>query len=347
MSIFFQSIEELQFSQKKIAVITDDNVERLYGDRILSHLRYKEAALFSFTNGEKYKNRAAKEEIENAMMEKGYGKDCLIIGLGGGVVTDLAGFIASTFCRGVPLVLLPTTLTAMVDAAIGGKNGINTPFGKNLIGTIYFAERTVIDSSFLSSLPLHELRNGLVEMLKHGLVADEAFFNFLVNNAEDIWEKNILQEAIERGIAIKQAIVQKDPNEAGLRRILNFGHTIGHAIEQNLEFTISHGEAVALGILAESRLSAALKFLPEKQSEAIMDGLDRLQLPIRTDLRLDVEKLESAMALDKKSSLGAPRFVLLESIGKAKSFDGQYCQTVDAKVLRETLTWLFDALRSR
>lgn len=350
VKIEFNQLESLQLLPKKIAVITDHTVEKLYGDRLVANLQAqrKEVCVFSFPPGEQHKNRTTKENIENSMMQNGCGRDCLVIGFGGGVVTDLAGFIAATYCRGVPLVLIPTTLTAMVDASIGGKTGVNSPFGKNLIGSFYLPQQTLVDLSFLSTLPLQELKNGIIEMLKHGLIADKRYFNFLVEHAVSIIElqQHALTSAVTRAIEIKQRIVKQDPHEKGKRRLLNFGHTVGHAIEQHLKYAISHGEAVTLGILAESQLSTSLGLLSKKNNEQIREALKQFQFTFKLNHKLEPAALISAMGLDKKGLEGNPRFVLLETIGKAKKCDGHYCEAVDKPTLLRTLQWLEDVVRS-
>lgn len=350
MKVEYNHLENLQFLQKKVAIVTDHTVAKLYGNRLLAQLKEqnKDACLFSFPAGEEHKTRGTKENIENAMMQNGFGRDCLVIGLGGGVVTDLAGFIAATYCRGVPLVLIPTTLTAMVDASIGGKTGVNASFGKNLIGSFYLPQQILVDLSFLTSLPAQELKNGIIEMLKLGLIIDRAYFRFLAENSESIirLQFDALHYAVASAIEIKQRIVKQDPYEKGRRKLLNYGHTIGHAIEQNLGYTISHGEAVTLGILAESHLSTSLGFLSKKSSELISKALNRYQFSLRLSHKLEPEELLSAMSLDKKGLEGRPRFVLLEAIGKAKKCEGHYCEFVDSHTLFQTLRWLSDAVRS-
>lgn len=293
----------------RYALITDHTVEKLY-----SHLF--PFPCFSFPAGEKHKTRETKARLEDQLLEAGFSRETTLIGLGGGVVTDLAGFLASTFCRGVPLVLVPTTLLAMVDAAIGGKNGVNTPLGKNMIGTFYLPEKTVIDPQFLKTLPEKELWNGRVEMLKAGLIADPDLFAF---------------PDMEHAIEVKRKIVFADPHEKGERRLLNFGHTIGHALEKLSDYEMAHGEAVATGIVLESRLAYALGVLDHSSLEQIEAAFPPASLSYAP------ERLMQAMQLDKKSTKGTPRFVLLEKIGKPLTCGGEYCASVPEPTLFRVL----------
>lgn len=293
----------------KYALITDTTVEKLYRDLF-------PYPTFSFPAGEKYKTRETKALLEDRLLKAGFARDTTLIGLGGGVVTDMAGFIAATFCRGVPLVLIPTTLLAMVDASIGGKNGVNTPLGKNMVGTFYPPKKVVIDSQFLKTLPEKEMWNGQVEILKAGLVANPQLFH---------------APNLERAIEVKRELVFSDPHEKGKRRILNFGHTIGHALELLSDFQLCHGEAVATGIVLESRLSHAMGILDSDSLESI----EAVFPPVA--LTFQPEKIIEAMRLDKKSAEGLSRFILLEKIGQPRQFEGEYCAPVPESILYEVL----------
>jgi 3-dehydroquinate synthase len=309
----------------KYALITDSTVEELYGKALYSYLmelRY-DVQIFSFPAGEGSKTRKTKEKLEDQLLSAGYGRDTTIIALGGGVVTDLAGFLASTFCRGVPLILIPTTLLGMVDAAIGGKTGVNTEHGKNMIGSFYFPEMLVIDPVFLKTLPEKEMFNGTIEMLKAGLIADAEFFEKFSNIP--------IGEAIHRSIEIKRRIVAQDLQETGLRRILNLGHTIGHAIETLSHYEISHGEAVAAGIVLEAQIGYELGILKASAFEKI----SRRFPPV--SFNFDPEKLLSILCTDKKASRRRPRFVFLKDIGVPLDYDGDYCQEVAPELITQVL----------
>lgn len=263
--------------------------------------------------------------IEDTLFQKGFGKDTLLLAMGGGVTTDLAGFVAATFCRGVPHINIPTTLLGMVDASIGGKTGVNHPLGKNLIGAFHPPKAVYVNLTLLDTLPEKQWRMGWVEMVKHGLIASSKHFASIEGGDK-------LKNLIEESISIKMAIVEQDPNEKGMRRLLNFGHTFGHAIEWASNYTLSHGEAVLMGILAESHLSHRLGYL----RDVSLKRIEKLLLPYRVDLPHD-DLILSALSKDKKGLLQKPRFVLLEEIGKPLSFGGDYCQKVEPDFAMESL----------
>ncbi len=243
----------------KIAIITNDKLSALYGEKFQKALlRYNlETHLLVFKDGEQHKSRQTKEYLEDLMFEQSLGRDTCIVALGGGVVLDMGGYVAATYCRGIPLVMIPTSLLAMVDACIGGKTGVNVPSGKNLVGCIYQPKKIYIDSKFLSTLPLDERRNGIVEMIKHGVIADLTFFEFLETHTDQLLALNpeFIDQVILQSCLIKKEIVEQDEREIGKRRLLNFGHTIGHALEKLHHYLLPHGEAVAIGMLVESYLA--------------------------------------------------------------------------------------------
>ncbi|NGX61105.1 MAG: 3-dehydroquinate synthase [Chlamydiae bacterium] len=324
---------------KRVAIVTDTTVEKLVGKGIERELKEEgvEVALLSFPPGEREKSRARKEALEDALMERGWGRDVLVLGIGGGVVTDLAGFLAATYCRGVPLALIPTTLLGMVDAAIGGKVGVNTPFGKNLIGAYYPPTSIFVDPDLLSTLPEEEIRNGKTEMWKYGLIASKALLDRL--------EKGALYEEIATCIAIKQEIVKKDARDSGLRRILNFGHTLGHAIETVSDYQISHGEAIAMGMIGEAYLSYELGYLARSEVDWIHELFRKegfsLKLP-----PFDPSAFFATLHRDKKGEGKKARFVLLEELGHVAPFDGEYCRFIEQPLLQKTLDWMYDQLET-
>lgn len=335
--------KELQQTASLFALFCDDNVAALFGNKWAANLQNfgLNVTLFTFPSGEKEKCREKKEELENLLFSQKFGRDVCIIALGGGVATDLIGFLASTYCRGVSLILVPTTLLAMVDAAIGGKTGVNTRFGKNLIGTFYPAEKILIDPAILSSLPPSEWTNGLAEVIKYALIRSSNLFDALKKwNPQD---QSYLEKIIQECIAIKAQIVEKDYEEkAGVRRILNFGHTIAHALELLENYRLSHGEAVAIGMLAESYISMKMGLIPDSLFMEIEKMIKSFPFALRISSTITLDHLSSALALDKKASKGAVRFVLLDKIGACNPFDGEYCSEVPTEILNQALTWTID-----
>lgn len=288
----------------KYALITDCNVGKLYGDTLyqkLKELGYP-IELYSFPVGETYKNRETKQSLEDQLLRDGYRRDTVLIALGGGVVTDLVGFLASTFCRGVPFIAIPTTLLAMIDATVGGKTGINTVHGKNMIGAFYEPEHVILNLSYLNSLPQEEWFNGKVEMLKIGMVADRDFFYR--------FSTFTLEEAIKKSRQLKEEIVFRDPFEkTSIRQLLNLGHTLGHAIETASNYRVCHGLAVATGLVLEARISYEMGLLPF----SILEIIEKT-FPI-IDTSYCVESVLEALSYDKKSYQGNVHFVLLKDIG--------------------------------
>lgn len=343
-------IEHLRAFGPRIAVIADDVIAGLYGKHLEEKLSESgfEVLLLTFPSGEEHKIRSTKERLEDSLLERGFGRDTSLIAIGGGVSTDLAGYIAATYCRGIPLIMIPTSLLGMVDACIGGKTGVNVPAGKNMIGAIYHPEKILIDPTFLQSLPLRELKNGIVEMIKHGLIADENHFDFLEKHSRELLalKAPYLEKAIWESILIKKAIAEKDEREVGPRFLLNFGHTVGHALEVVTAFKMPHGEAVAIGIVAESHLSLQLGHLSKNSYERIHEIFASYEIPLEI-LALSPADVYLAMKLDKKAVENRPRFALLKGIGRPYVEGDDYCIHVDERLVRETLNWMCHALRRR
>jgi 3-dehydroquinate synthase len=343
----FQS-QYLNSLASRFAIITDDKVAPLYGEQLQEDLASSgmEVYLYSFPNGEQYKTRATKELLENQLFEKGLGRDTCVIALGGGVVTDIAGYLAATYCRGIPLVMIPTSLLGMVDASIGGKTGVNAPYGKNMLGCIYQPKKVVIDLSTLKSLPKKELANGVVEMIKHGLIADCKLFEDLEKHSDQLLalDSAVVGKTIFESCRIKKDIVEQDEKEKGKRHLLNFGHTVGHALERLTDYSLSHGEAVAIGLLVESYFSLKLEAFDQNSFDRIKKILIRYGLPLQLPSRLSIPAILDAMALDKKSLRGQPRFVMIDAIGSPKIYDSSCCSHVEESLIENALQWMNDDL---
>jgi len=327
-------IAERNLGRRRLALITDDTVSRLYHAwraggqspwRGAGEIAAPEPdAELAVPAGESSKTRERWAELSDALLERGFGRDSGILALGGGVVGDLAGFVAATYLRGVPHLLVPTTLLAMLDASVGGKTGVDTRHGKNLIGAFHPPVAVLADPRTLLTLPDREFRAGLAEAVKHGLIADRAYFAWIGESADAIDARDLgaLTMLVRRSVQIKAEIVAADEREAGRRAILNAGHTVAHALEQVSSYTLAHGEAVALGLVAECRLAEALGIAPAGLAEAVGGLLHRLGLPITLANAVPRRAVLDAMAVDKKNRARAVRFALPTRLGAMHSRDG-------------------------
>jgi shikimate kinase/3-dehydroquinate synthase len=316
----------------RAAIITDETVAALYGPQIEEGLRRAgvETLVLSISPGEAQKSLRTAEMLYTRLLTAGCDRHTTIIALGGGVIGDLAGFVASTFLRGVPYVQVPTTLLAQVDSSVGGKTGVNHPLGKNLIGTFYQPRCVFIDPEVLKTLPKREVWSGLAEVVKYGLIRDPALWARLEEKFEDFVQRpETLSEVIARCCAIKSEIVSADEREGGLRKFLNFGHTVGHALEAASDYKLRHGEAIAWGMLIESRLSHAKTGLSASELERIEKLLARFLKPSLEPI--NHERVRELIRRDKKAHGGRVQFVLLRAIG-----DPVLCDTLSEAEL--TLT---------
>jgi len=309
-------------------VISDENVFSLYGSKVEGILKDAGFAVNSFVvpPGEETKNMDYAIKIYDFLVEHRAERDDIIIALGGGMVGDLAGFVAATFLRGMPWIQVPTSLVAMVDASIGGKVGVNHPEGKNLIGAFYQPNLVLADCQTLATLPQRELTSGWAEVTKHGLILDEEFVQFLESNVNRLTklEPELLTRAIARSAAIKAQVVSQDEKEReGKRTILNYGHTIAHGLEAATQYKrFLHGEAVAIGMVGAAKLSQRLGLLPSAAVERQQALLQKFGLPTslrttRSNLKLSLAGITRAMELDKKVRGKAIRWVLLQDVGGA------------------------------
>ncbi|HXQ29556.1 MAG TPA: 3-dehydroquinate synthase [Gemmatimonadales bacterium] len=311
----------------RYAVITDSTVAPLYGKRVVDALRAAalSADLFSFPAGEPHKTRDTWAGLSDQMLAAGVGRDAVVIALGGGVVGDVAGFAAATYLRGVPYVQVPTTLLAMIDASVGGKTGVDVPAGKNLIGAFHQPRLVLADLDVLASLPREQLAAGMAEAVKHGVIADADYFQALESTHAAVLRREpaALERTVARSVQIKAAIVVADERESGRRAILNFGHTVAHALEVTAHYTVLHGEAVAVGMVCEARLAESLGLAPKETAARIAALLERCGLPKGTPNTASVDALIDAMQRDKKARAGAVRFALPKAIGAMHGDDAQ------------------------
>jgi 3-dehydroquinate synthase len=308
---------------KKIALITNPTVKNLYGQRIVESLKEAGFTVLSIDipDGEQYKNLDWANAIYTALLINGFDRKSALVAFGGGVIGDLTGFAAATFMRGVPFIQVPTTLLSMVDSSVGGKTGVNHPMGKNMIGAFYQPKKVLMDLSVLRSLPKEELLSGVAEIIKYGVVWDRAFFEYLDDNREKVLslDPDAILHVIRRSCEIKADVVSKDEREGGLRAILNFGHTIGHAIETAENYTIRHGYAVAIGMVYAARLAEKTGFCDASVPDRIEKLVAAYGLPTNlADLRRkpSATELLNAMQIDKKAESGKVKFVLPTKVGE-------------------------------
>jgi shikimate kinase/3-dehydroquinate synthase len=303
---------------KPVLVVSDSNVAPLYGERILESL-YRvgyAASQVVIPAGENHKNLETVMSLWHGALQAGLDRKSTIVALGGGVVGDLAGFAAATYMRGCNWIAVPTTLLAMVDASLGGKTGFDLPEGKNLVGAFHPPRLVLADPDVLSTLPERELRAGLAEVVKHGVIADPELFDLCTQGWDAVTA--CLPEVVRRGMAVKVKVIEEDPYEQGIRAALNLGHTIGHAVELVSGFSLLHGEAVGIGIVVEAQLAERLTVAEPGLSDALADTLLALELPVEIPQDLSQNEIVRAMKVDKKKAAGVVRFALPVRIGEVK-----------------------------
>lgn len=327
---------------KKFVVITDSIVKDLYADRIYNLLLQNDykCDLIVFPAGEKSKTRKTKEFLEDTMLAKGYRRDCCIIAVGGGVVTDIAGFVAGTYGRGIPFINYATTILAAADASVGGKTAVDTPLATNLIGIFNQPEKVYIDISTWKTLPKRQISSGLAETIKHACISSRKFFDYILTNIDAVFEINdmVCQNIAQENCKIKYQVVMKDERESGLREILNLGHTVGRAIETVSEYQLLHGEALSIGLVAEIKLSKKLGYCTDEDEKLLIEILDKSNLPVKIPDYIDREELVKKLYTDKKVKNGELRFVLQKGIGDVMVFDGdQYAKAIPENVAREII----------
>ena len=333
-----QRMGELDCADRRIAVITDSNVEKLYLNEVTDALRPVCRSISSYVipAGEQNKNLDEIRKIYVHLIEHELDRNDILVALGGGVVGDMTGFAAATYLRGVRFVQIPTTLLSQVDSSIGGKTGVDFDSYKNMVGAFHQPSMVYLNISTLKTLDDTQFASGMGEVLKHGLIKDAAYYEWCLDHMSEIEERDAdtLLEMVVRSIHIKRIVVEKDPLEKGDRALLNFGHTAGHAIEKLKNFELAHGECVALGIIAASHISWKRGYIDEMTFFEIRDMFVGFDLPISYD-SLSVEDILGAMRKDKKMDKGHLRYILLKKLGSA-----YIDQTVEDSEIREALEFI-------
>ena len=315
-------LKEFNFSPG-IGIISNPTVFNLYGDRLMQSL--KNAGLDCFhiliPDGEEYKDYFWTYYILTELLKKRLDRNSCLIALGGGVIGDMTGFVASMYMRGINFIQIPTTLLSQVDSSVGGKTGVNHYLGKNMLGAFYQPRLVWIDIATLGTLPKRELLCGVAEIIKYGIIWDEDLFDYMEKHREAImnYDGDVLRFIIKRSCEIKAEVVSKDEREGGLRAILNYGHNIGHAVETETKYArFLHGEAIAIGMYLEARLSEKMGLIDTRQVNRIRSVINAYGLPAQLPEDLDSDKLVSLMKLDKKTVAGKMKFILPEKIGKVR-----------------------------
>lgn len=351
-SAFFKRMTENKDKKQysNIVMVTDENVAAFYTESFFVALENQlriNSHLLILPPGENTKSREMKAFVEDRLSEIGCSRDTLLLAFGGGVILDLTGFIAATYYRGVSVIYIPTSLLAMVDASIGGKTGINTAYGKNLIGTFTLPQKIFIYTGALYSLPDSEYLSAFSEVFKHALIADKDYFLYIQNHWEAILKREpvVLTSIVRRSCEIKALVVCADQKEAGYREILNFGHSIAHAIEQLSDYRISHAYAVAIGIVVEAFLSYQLNLLFKDAFEDIEKCMRLILQSTAFDFSFTKQAFYAALKRDKKVRNNHIRFVLLSAIGQVYVHEGEYAHTVSDSILELAidfcLSWNF------
>ena len=326
----------------RYAVISDSHVATLYGTKIVTRLHDAtlQAQLFEFPAGEWNKTRETWAMLSDKMLAAQFGRDSAVLALGGGVVGDVAGFVAATYLRGIPYIQVPTTLLAMIDSSIGGKTGVDVPAGKNLLGAFHQPRLVVADLDLLGTLPTPQLAAGIAEAVKHGAIADADYFTFLEREHDAVTTKqpDALERLVRRSVEIKADVVAADERESGRRAILNFGHTVAHAVEATVQFAVLHGEAVAIGMAYEARLAERLGIAAAGTADRIARLLERYGLPLALPESATADQLLATMRLDKKARAGTVRFALPEVVGRMHADGTSWTVAAPERAVRDVLT---------
>jgi 3-dehydroquinate synthase len=322
------------------AIVSDDEVAPLYVEPLtLALAAHAPVSVHVVPAGEGHKTRDTWARVTDGMLDAGCGRDTTVVALGGGVVGDLAGFVAATFMRGVPVVQCPTTLLAMIDASVGGKTGVDTAAGKNLVGAFHPPAAVLADVETIATLPLPQRRSGLVEAIKHGVLADAAYFARIESELPALLDADpsVTLETVARSVEIKADVVRADEREHGRRKTLNLGHTLGHALEHVSGYALLHGEAVAIGMVLEARIAERLGLAEPGTAERIQGLLRRAGLPVARPPELPVDSVVDATRLDKKARAGRVEYALPARIGAMAGEDSGWALPVDDQLVHEVL----------
>ena len=328
--ISIDKLPELTFNTK-VVVVTNPTVAGFHLDTLLKNIKAKELHIVTIPDGEKYKTLETIENILNECFEHKLDRKSLLIAFGGGVIGDMTGFTASLYQRGIDFIQVPTTLLSQVDASVGGKTGVNNKYGKNLIGAFYQPKAVYIDPEFLKTLPPREFAAGVAEIVKMAVMFDREYFEFLQN--ANMQNEEILKEAIRRSVELKAWVVNQDEKEAGIRAVLNYGHTFGHVVENETNYTTYlHGEAVAIGMVMANALAIELGLFTAEEAEKVKDLLKKSALPVDYVIK-DVDDFYEHFFLDKKSANNSIKFILPNGTGNYK-----VVKDIDEDVVKKVLS---------
>jgi len=313
--ITIDNLPQLRFD-RKVVIITNPTISALHLETLLSKITATELNVVTIPDGEEYKTLHTVESILNQLFEHKLDRKSLLIAFGGGVIGDITGFTASLYQRGIDFIQIPTTLLSQVDASVGGKTGVNNSYGKNLIGAFYQPKAVYIDPIFLKTLPPREFSAGIAEVVKMAVMFDKSFFEFLKD--ANFHNENTIKEIIKKSVELKASVVNQDEKEAGIRAVLNYGHTFCHVIENETEYKkYLHGEAVAIGIVMANRLAIELGLFTQEEAQKINNFLTKHNLPTTYTIK-NIDSFYEHFFLDKKSSNGSIKFILPQHIGNYK-----------------------------
>lgn len=325
-----------------VAIISDDIVAKLHAEKLCKYFSQKKKThVITFRHGERNKTLGTASKVAAQMSDLGLDRKSMLVALGGGVVGDLTGFVASIFKRGIKYLQIPTTLLAQVDSSIGGKCGVDASWGKNQIGSFYQPACVFIDTSFLDTLPAKETINGIAEIVKSSIVADSSMFSQIESNIDDFFSVQKLKTLIQRTVEIKARVVEADEREANIRRILNYGHTIGHAIESSSDYHLSHGKSVVLGMMCEGWIASKTGILDADDFERQLAVLSKVRFHYKIKPEFENRKVLAFTTLDKKNSAGEVRMSVPKRLGQMHpGIDGSYSVSVSNEQILESLKWI-------